>query len=84
MYYEQAESCIEDFEFDGLSRQLVDMMKACTEQECRSTRYWYVLHDFDGSTGFFIYSRLNDDDKQYLSDMAAYIHKLWKSGGVKK
>lgn len=81
MYYEQSESCIEDFEFDSLSKQLVEMMETCTKEECRSTRYWYVLYDFDGSTGFFIYGRLNKEDKDYLSNMAAYIHKMWKSGG---
>lgn len=62
-YYELDISPLSDKEYDDLSRQLVDMQKNI---DIGTTQYGYVMHDFDGTTGFDLYHRLNDKDKQYL------------------
>ena len=35
--------------------------------------YGYVFYDFDGTTGFHIYGRLNDHDKNYLDNIVTHI-----------
>ena len=52
------------------------------------TQYGYVMYDFDGTTGFDLYSRLNEKDKRYLMQLARYIFgsksesKRKKKGGL--
>lgn len=65
MYYRLNTSCISDRDFDELSRQLVEL-QSNKKDVAKQTKYYYVLYDYDGSTGFHIYNRLNNSDKEYL------------------
>lgn len=65
-------SIVSDAEFDEISHQLVDMMKRYPVDAERTT-YWYAMNDFDGSTGFDIFSRLNKKDKKYLRGIAKNV-----------
>ena len=78
MYYECNESCVSDAEYDSISRQLVELQNSCSHEEFRKSTYYYAMHDFDGSTGFDIPSRLTKYDKRHLTQIANYIHALWK------
>ena len=69
-YYELDSSRLSDREYDELSYQLVELQKDIDIQE---TQYGYVMYDFDGTTGFDLYSRLNEKDKRYLMQLARYI-----------
>lgn len=69
-YYELNTSKLTDKEYDELSRQLVDMQK---DVDVQKTQYWYVMYDFDGTTGFDLYHRLNLSDKKYLMNIALNI-----------
>ena len=62
-YYEMDYSFIDDSSFDELCYQLVDMQKS---EVAKKSRYWYMMSDFDGSTGADLYYRLNDEDKNWL------------------
>lgn len=73
MYYEMNESCISDKQYDAISQQLVHLQRSVDPEEFRKTEYYYAMHDFDGSTGFDIYGRLNGRDKIYLTDLARRI-----------
>lgn len=79
MYYELNESCITDKDYDELSHQLVELMKAVPKRICKETQYWYCMYDFDGSTGFDIPNRLTDKDKDYLTNIAKHILSSWRS-----
>jgi hypothetical protein len=81
MYYEQNESCVPDSYYDSISHQLVKMMNKCDFNELRKSTYYYAMHDFDGSTGFDIPSRLTKYDREYLGNIAAHVHKQWKKEG---
>ena len=59
-YYELDSPRLSDREYDELSYQLVELQKDIDIQE---TQYGYVMYDFDGTTGFDLYSRLNEKDK---------------------
>ena len=87
MYYEQHESCVSDKVYDTVSYQLVKLQNQASKEEFEKSQYYYAMHDFDGSTGFDIPSRLTKKDKQYLTKLAAAIHAQWvndtKRKGVK-
>lgn len=69
-YYELNTNKLSDKEYDELSRQLVRMQEEYEGIIKEDTQYGYVFYDFDGSTGFDLYHRLNEHDKQYLLQLA--------------
>lgn len=79
MYYANNESCVDDKYYDGISQQLVALQKVATKVEFERSTYYYAMHDFDGSTGFDIPSRLSEEDREYLGQIANYVHWKWKN-----
>lgn len=73
IYYEMNNSVITDKQFDTMCQQLVDLQNAIEHEEFRETTYYYAMHDFDGSTGFYISSRLTDYDVEYLTNIAERV-----------
>ena len=84
MYYEHDESCVSDAYYDGLSRQLVALQKACDIKEFKKSAYYYAMYDFDGSTGFDIPSRLTKHDREYLTNIASHVYSQWKDSTTSK
>ena len=80
-YYVIGEGIIPDAVYDGISHQLVQMMEEYSEETCKRSQYWYCMHDFDGSTGFDLYSRLNKRDKDYLMKIAEHVMAAYKIKG---
>ena len=83
-YYELNTNKLSDKQYDELSRQLVDMQKGV---DIKDTQYGYIFYDFDGTTGFDLYHRLNDYDKKYLYNIACHVcggktKKTNKKGGL--
>lgn len=68
-YYELNTNRLTDKQYDELSRQLVELQK---DIDISDTQYGYVMCDFDGTTGFDLYERLNDYDKKYLMSIAIH------------
>ena len=84
MYYEHNESCVSDLVFDAVSYQLVELQKSVSKEEVRASTYYYAMHDFDGSTGFDIPSRLTKHDREYLTHIADVIYELWAKSTKQK
>lgn len=80
MYYEHDESCVPDNVYDSVSHQLVDLQKKASKEEFEKSTYYYAMHDFDGSTGFDIPSRLTKEDREHLTHIANVVHEQWKKG----
>lgn len=78
MYYEHDESCVSDSEYDSISRQLVELIGKSTQEEFEASTYYYAMHDFDGSTGFDIPSRLTKKDRDYLTCIASIVHDQFR------
>ena len=78
LYYEMNESLVTDQEFDKHAKLLVEMQKE-HKASAKKSQYWYVFHDFDGTTGFDLPHRLSDTDKEYLFKIANHV--LWTSKG---
>ena len=68
LYYELNENKLSDKEYDELSHQLVELQQDVDVKN--DTEYGYCMFDFDGNTGFDLYSRLNVKDKTYLTNIA--------------
>lgn len=81
MYYERSESCVSDKYYDGISYQLVDMMREYGWEEYRKTTYYYAMHNFDASTGFNIPSKLTKHDRAYLTNIVVRAHEQWVQNG---
>lgn len=78
MYYKMDGSCITDWEYDEICKQLVEFQLFASQEEFQRSQYYYAMYDFDGSTGFDIYGRLNGRDQVYLTDLARRILNMWR------
>lgn len=76
MYYELNESCVSDKLYDSISQQLVNMQQSVDKEEFKKSKYYYAMHDYNGSTGFYISSRLSKDDYEYLTKIAQIVLKI--------
>ena len=77
IYYELGSSIVSDKVFDANASQLVQMQKDFPD-EAKESDYWYLFYDFDGTTGFDLYSRLNKHDKAYLRHLAEHVLSMKK------
>lgn len=77
MYYELNESCLNDPEYDKVSKKLVEMQNASPEV-VENTQYYYCMYDYDGSTGFDLFYRLNKEDQERIKRIAYSVLKNWK------
>lgn len=78
-YYRLNDSCISDFEYDSISKQLVSMQNKMPKSRLKQTTYYYVFNDYEGSTGFDLISRLNKEDFGYLTGLAIYLLECHKN-----
>lgn len=70
LYYSLNQTLISDSSFDELCWQLIDETKQLSQAQQVMTDYWYVMYDFDGTTGFDLPGRLNSNDKKKLGSIA--------------
>ena len=84
-YYELNQTVIEDYMYDGISQQLVELINE-SPKEFEKTRYYYCFKEFDGSTGFDLPRKLNRSkninnpggmsDYEYLLQIAQRLLKF--------
>ena len=76
LYYERDNSIWTDKHFDEISKQLVSVLKCHNEKWIiQHTQYGYAFYDFDGTTGFDLWHRLKQDDKDYIQMIALSLGK---------
>ena len=76
IYYYGNDSLVTDKKFDSTAKQLVELQKDI--DDIGNTQYGYVFQDFDGTTGFDLYERLNDEDRKYIYQLANHTIKLYQ------
>lgn len=69
-YYMFDTNFLSDRDYDAMSKQLIQLQKEYGDVS--DTQYGYCMRDFDGSTGFDLYYRLSDHDKEYLTNMVRH------------
>lgn len=74
LYYQYNENALSDHFYDGICRQLVELHKEYGD--IASTMYGYAFYDFDGSTGYHLFDRLTELDKDHL----LRITEIFKKG----
>lgn len=70
LYYYRDTNFITDNQFDEISAYLVNLQSQIDIEE---TMYGYIFYDFDGTTGFHLYDRLTEKDKNYLDNIVNHI-----------
>lgn len=79
LYYMLDNSMWSDKKYDEMAHRLSEMQSRITQVDLTTnTDYGYVFADFDGTTGFDLYYRLNKKDKKRIEQIARII-----SGGNK-
>ena len=74
LYYEADSSVWSDKKYDEVAKQLTKMQKSkSTVWIKENTQYGYAFYDFDGTTGFDLYHRLNRTDKEMIKKIAMNI-----------
>lgn len=71
LYYIVDDSVWTDKHYDEVARQLTSIQKENTEEWVKvNTQYGYVFYDYDGTTGFDLWDRLKQKDKQKILSIA--------------
>ena len=74
LYYEKDNSVWTDRQFDEVSKQLAELQSEHDISWIRNkTQYGYVFYDFDGTTGFHLWSRLKKKDKEQIAGISENI-----------
>lgn len=73
LYYELDNPMLTDKQFDGIAKQLVSEMQKITDERFKRTQYYYCMYDFDGTTGFDLYSRLNAEDRYRIMSIISMM-----------
>ena len=65
-----------DRKYDEVAKQLTNIQKEHTTKWIKNiTQYGYCFYDFDGTTGFDLWDRLNQKDKRFIRNIAERIVK---------
>jgi hypothetical protein len=70
LYYETNNTIIDDRKYDLKSKQLVELQKKI---DVTKTDYGYIFHDFDGTTGFDLFERLSETDKEKIDQVINHV-----------
>lgn len=71
LYYMLDDNVWTDKHYDEVARQLTSIQKEHTEEWLKvNTQYGYVFYDYDGTTGFDLWDRLKQKDKQKILSIA--------------
>ena len=79
-YYQMDTSVVSDAQYDAIARQLEALMAQTPLEECEKSRYWYCMRDFTSATGFDLWSKLNEADREYLEHIADVVIDDYRHG----
>ena len=77
IYYYMDNNVIDDKLYDEYARYLGKLIKE-NPKLAEQNQYYYVMKDYTPDTGFDLYDRLNDADKEYLKKIAIQVLNSYK------
>lgn len=76
LYYEKDNPVWTDKKYDSTSKQLVELQNKHNKIWIKNkTQYGYCFYDFDGTTGFDLWHRLKQKDKEQIQRIADSIRE---------
>ena len=80
IYYQLNENILPDQKYDKITRLLARKVEQYKDTKTlQKTMYGYIFKDYtDGSTGFYLVSKLKKKDKEYLEILATHVLKQYK------
>jgi hypothetical protein len=75
IYYELNINIVTDSTFDDNCKQFMAISKS-DKQAFKNHKLYYIMYDFDGSTGFHLCERLNESDREKLLSSVGSIINL--------
>lgn len=70
LYYELDNPVWQDRRYDIVGKQLAELQKRQKSDFVRyKTQYGYAFYDYDGTTGFLLWSRLTESDREKVKDI---------------
>lgn len=78
IYYELNYNVLTDKEYDDLMVTYSNLQQWTNKKELLETEYGYVFYDFSNATGFDLYSRLLEADKEKIVNLSTTIVYLEK------
>lgn len=76
IYYRLSESIVSDHEYDSNEHQLMKLITKYPKQ-FKKTKYYEAFKDFDGNTGFDLFSKLSGEDQLDIRNTAEYVVYLY-------
>lgn len=74
LYYETDNPLWSDKQYDEVAKQLTTLQNEHTSKWIETkTNYGYAFYDYDGSTGFDLFHRLNKQDKLTIETIASHL-----------
>lgn len=74
LYYEKDNPIWTDKKYDEISKQLAELQEEHDTMWIHyKTQYGSAFYDFDGSTGFYLWGRLNREEKRKIAGIAENI-----------
>lgn len=73
IYYELDNNVISDNEYKELVDLYLSYLKKTDKKDIKKTNLWYVFKDFNGSTGFDLFRKLEILDKAKIKNIANII-----------
>lgn len=71
IYYELNDNIVSDKQFDDNCKQFMELKRSGS----KSYKWYYVMRDFDGSTGFHLYSKMGLKHRQEVMAIADWLIK---------
>lgn len=76
LYYNLDDNIVSDQMFDMNGKQLYSLILTYSK-EFKLSKYYYVMSDYEGASGFGLYERLSSGDKLYFNKTIEG-RNLWK------
>jgi hypothetical protein len=76
LYYQLNYNVVSDERFDNNCRQLKEL-KGKYPKTYKRSKFYYSMHDFDGSTGYGYYELLREDHQAIISRDAFYLRRKY-------
>ena len=82
LYYIKDNPLWTDKQFDDIAKQLFNLQTDYINKnglnKFKKTEYGYVFHDFNSSTGFYLYNKLKNKDKKVIECIAENLLAMHK------